>query len=236
MKIPLSQRLAACCAFVAPGDRVADVGCDHGYLSIYLLTNGIASSVIASDINEMPLESARHNAAKFGVADKITFHLSSGVRHIPHSFDTLVCAGMGADTIMTILNDAPWLKDPRYRLILQCQSKRPELRRYLSQQGYAIRRETLARDGKFLYPVMEVVYDPTQSLTDAQCYITPALLQSGSPLLPEFLDHVIAGMHKTVEGLSHAGGEKYEQCRTVLQQLQQWRDDYADCRCRFTVH
>ena len=47
MKLPLSKRLLACCDFVTPGDRVADVGCDHGYLSIFLVKNGIASSVIA---------------------------------------------------------------------------------------------------------------------------------------------------------------------------------------------
>ena len=36
MKIPLSSRLLACASFVAPGDRVADIGCDHGYLSIII--------------------------------------------------------------------------------------------------------------------------------------------------------------------------------------------------------
>ena len=34
VKIPLSNRLLACCGYVKPGDRVADVGCDHGYLGI----------------------------------------------------------------------------------------------------------------------------------------------------------------------------------------------------------
>ena len=63
MKLPLSNRHLACAALVAPGDRVADVGCDHGYLGIHLLEYGIASSVIASDVNEMPLQSARQNGA-----------------------------------------------------------------------------------------------------------------------------------------------------------------------------
>ena len=225
MKLPLSNRLQACCDFVHPGDRVADVGCDHGYLGIYLLSHGIARSVIASDINEMPLESARHNASKYGVADRMSFHLCSGVRHLPHNFDVLVLAGMGADTIMSILNDAPWLRDEKYRLILQCQSKRSDLRRYLHQHGYAIRREALAQDGKFLYPVMDVAYDPTAEMEDADYYITPALRRSGSPLLPAFLDHVIGGMQKSVNGLALTGGEGYEKSLAVLDQLKQWRDE-----------
>ena len=135
MKIPLSKRLEVVCGFVAPGDRVADIGCDHGYLSIYLLKNNIASSVIASDINEAPLKSAMHNADKFGVRDKMAFYLCDGVKKLPRDFDTLVCAGMGGDTIVSILDSAFWLKDEKYRLLLQCQSKTPMLRKYLRSSG-----------------------------------------------------------------------------------------------------
>ena len=154
MKIPLTSRLLACCSFIAPGDRVADIGCDHGYLGIYLLKKGIASTVIASDIREGPLQSAIRNSEKYGVQDKISFYLSDGVKSIPQDFDTLVCAGMGADTMISILQAAPWLKDGKYRLILQCQSRRPELRKYLYENGFSIRSETLAEDGKFIYPVI----------------------------------------------------------------------------------
>ena len=219
MKLPLSNRLLACCDFVHKGDRIADVGCDHGYLCIHLLTQGIASSAIASDVAEGPLESALRNARKYGVTNRISFHLSNGVQNIPRDFDTLVCAGMGADTMMSILDAAPWLKDSRYRLILQCQSKRPELRKYLYANGFDIRREALAQDGKFIYTVMEVVYSPGESLTGAQYYITPALLASNSPLLPTFLTHVTDGLQKTVDGLARTGGEKYEEMRQILETL-----------------
>ena len=176
MKLPISDRLLACCAFVHPGDRIADVGCDHGYLSIHLLTNGIASSAIASDLREGPLQSARDNAAKFGVHDKIEFCLSDGVQNIPRDFDTLVCAGMGAHTMISILESAPWLQHDRYRMILQCQIKTPMLRQYLSEHGWSIRQESVLRDGKFLYTVMEVFYDPqAPRLTAGQCYISPVL-------------------------------------------------------------
>lgn len=202
---PLSNRLLACCSFIRSGDRVADIGCDHGYLGIHLLQKGIAASVIASDVNEGPLLSARHNARKYGVAEKMSFYLSDGVRGIPKDFDTLVCAGMGADTIIDILSAAPWLQDGKYRLVLQCQSKRPALRRWLWENGFTIEKETLAQDGKFLYPVMLVTYAPGAVFTPAECYLSPALQNSGSPLLPAFYARLMEGLRKTVEGLEMGG-------------------------------
>ncbi len=219
MKLPLSTRLLACAGFVNNGDRVADIGCDHGYLSIHLLTTGIAKSCIASDVAEGPLQSAMRNARKYGVQENIAFYLSDGVRNIPRDFDTLVCAGMGGDTMIHILESAPWLQNEQYRLILQCQSKRPELRKWLYDHGFAVSRETLAQDGKFYYPVMEIVYAPGETLSGADFHITPALRESHSPLLPAFYDRVVGGIRTSVEGLARTGGEKYEEMKAILDEL-----------------
>lgn len=219
MKLPLSSRLLACCGYVNPGDRVADVGCDHGYLSIHLLQNGIASSVIASDINEGPLQSAMVNAAKFGVREKISFFLSDGVRNIPRDFDCMVCAGMGADTMISIISAAPWLKSGQYRLILQCQSKRPELRQWLYDQGFCILRETLAKDGKFVYSIMEVVYQPGHQITPAQTYITPQLLEDHHPLLPEYYERVKNGVALTIFGMKRVQDPQLPAYEAILADL-----------------
>lgn len=195
MKLPLSSRLQVCAGFVARGDRVADIGCDHGYLSIYLLKNGIARSVIASDINEGPLHSAMRNARKFGVHENISFYLSDGARNIPREFDTLVCAGMGGDTMVHILENAPWLKNTQYRLVLQCQSKTPLLRRYLSDNGWRITEESVLRDRKFLYTVMEVYYQPEYPrLSVGEWYFPPALLENPSEAVPDYYRWVVNGL------------------------------------------
>ena len=195
MKLPLSDRLLVCAGFVCKGDRVADIGCDHGYLGIYLLKNGIASSVIASDVREGPLQSAIRNAHKYGVGDNMHFYLSDGVSNIPRDFDTLVCAGMGGDTMVHILESAPWLKSEQYRMILQCQSKTPLLRRYLSENGWRIYEESVLRDGKFLYTVMEVGYRPeTPRLTVGEWYFPPALLENPSRDLPAYYQWVTEGL------------------------------------------
>lgn len=201
MNLPISPRLLACAGFVSPGDRVADIGCDHGYLSIYLLQKGIASSVIASDINKGPLESARCNAKKYGIAENISFYLSAGVEKLPRDFDTLICAGMGADTMISILDAAPWLKSAQYRLILQCQSKTPMLRKYLSAQGWRITEESVLRDGRFLYTVMEVRWEPAYpKLTPAQWYFPPAMLENPGKETAEYYHRVLKKLRLSVEG------------------------------------
>ena len=218
MNIPISARLLACAGFVYPGDRVADIGCDHGYLGIYLLQKGIASSVIASDLRPGPLQSAVHNAAKYGVGDKMRFYLSDGAQSIPRDFDCIVCAGMGGDTMIGILTQAPWLKAKQYRLILQCQSKTPLLRRYLSENGWRITEESVLRDGRFLYTVMEVVWQPEYPrLSCGEWYFPPALLENPGAELPAYYRYVVDGLRIAVTNQ----GDGVEPTKiTALQELE----------------
>ena len=102
---------------------------------------------------------------------------------------------MGADTIIRILSDSPWLQGGAYRLILQCQSKTPVLRRYLSDIGWRIFQEQVLRDGKFLYTVMEVIWQPDYPrLTPAQTYIPPAMLENASEEVPTYIKWVTEGL------------------------------------------
>jgi len=217
MHLPISPRLLACAQFIRPGETVADVGCDHGYLGIHLLQIGIAKRILAADINEGPLLSAQRNARKYGVAEKMTFHLSAGVVDVPRGFDVMVCAGMGADTMISILENAPWLQSKQYRLILQCQSKTPLLRRYLSEHGWYIDKESVLRDGRFLYTVMEVLFAPERPrLTTAQCHFSPALQEYPSPEAKEYLQRIVGGLRLS---LSHKDDLEKRQVLEKLEEL-----------------
>ncbi len=205
LKIPLSQRLHCCADFVEPGSRVADVGCDHGYLGIHLLHTGKAAFVHACDLREQPLQKAMANARRFGVQDKMRFSLADGLKALdPQEIDTVICAGMGGDLITKILEESPWIKNPAYRLILQPQSSGNVLRRYLTQQGFGIEKETLARDGGFTYYIMSLRYGLSQRLSPGEEYCSPQLLCSGSELLPGYLARIAKALAITVEGIRHA--------------------------------
>lgn len=198
MDIKLSARLQACADFVPPGTVVADIGCDHGYLGIYLLKNSIAKYVYAADIRKGPLHCAVDNANKYIVSSQISFYLSDGVKEVPRDFDVMVAAGMGADTMISILESAPFLRCEKYTLILQCQSKTPFLRKYLSEKGWHISRETVVEDGRFLYTVMVVHYKPSPLLTAAQCYFSPALRQDNSIHLQRYYRQVLLNLERIV--------------------------------------
>lgn len=202
MKIPISKRLLCCASMIAPGAKVADIGCDHGYLGIWLIRQGVATHVEACDLRPMPLEKARENARLFGTAEQMRFAVADGLSALsPGQVDTIVCAGMGGDCIAHILQEAPWVRDPAYTLILQPQTSGNDLRRYLGEAGFAIEEERLVQDGGFLYFTIQARFGGGRPLSPGEQYLSSQLLHSGSELLPAYVDRIENALKKTVTGI-----------------------------------
>ena len=114
----IKNRLYTVSTLVPFGARVADIGCDHGHLPIYLMREGISPFCIASDIKEKPLLSARANIEKVGLS--IETRLGAGLSTIKENeVDCITIAGIGGEVIASILDDCSWIKDGKYTLILQ---------------------------------------------------------------------------------------------------------------------
>ncbi len=229
----LSNRLYACAGLVRPGSQAADVGTDHGLLPIYLLTHQICSHVVASDLRPKPLQAARDNARQAGIGDGITFCLSDGLRNVPLTdLDTVICAGMGGDTIQSILLGTPEIWRPDVQFILQPQAAAAELRGFLSDHGFHICREIFAQDGTFVYTIMEVFYGDSLPIPPDQRYIPQGVPDRQSPLYCAYMRRVRNGLEKTIRGLELATAEPNPQrlayYRASLHAIEGLEDQHAD--------
>lgn len=157
-QVELSQRMQAAADMVTTGNRVCDVGCDHGYVSIYLVQSKKAPHVLAMDVNKGPLMRGEAHVEQFGVKDYITLRLSDGLSaYQKGEADTMLAAGMGGRLLMEILDREPEKTADFKELVLQPQSELPLFRKYLREKGYRIAEEKMVlEDGKF-YPMMRAV-------------------------------------------------------------------------------
>ena len=135
----LSKRLQAIADLITGGAAVADIGTDHGYLPVYLAKSGLYRNIIASDISASSLAAAHRSAANAYVTEAIKFVVAPGLDGIAQTeVDTIVIAGLGGETILDILKNAPWTMLRRVKLILQPQSKIDILFRFLYDNKYKI--------------------------------------------------------------------------------------------------
>lgn len=157
----LSRRLKAVADLVSENKRVADIGCDHGYVSIYLASERKCKKVIAMDVNVGPLEHAKTNIEKFGLHKQIEARLSDGTKALKKDeVDTLLIAGMGGRLMNRILQDGFDSLGDFEELVLQPQSEVENVRAFLRKNNYQIVDENFViEDGKN-YPMIKAIKVP----------------------------------------------------------------------------
>ncbi|MBO6054942.1 MAG: tRNA (adenine(22)-N(1))-methyltransferase TrmK, partial [Oscillospiraceae bacterium] len=162
---------------------------------------------------------------RFGVEDRMAFFLCDGLTGLtPGCADAVVIAGMGGDTIRHILEQSPWVMEAGIARIVQPQSSVPEFREYLAKSRLTVAEEALVREGRFLYTVMRLENGAEESLSAWESYCSRALLESGSELLPEYLDRQIDGLRKAVSGMEKSGpSERLDRERNAMKELMEVR-------------
>jgi len=101
----LSNRLQKMADFVPENSIVGDIGCDHGYIPIYLIENNISKKAIAIDISENSLEKTIEFVKTNNYEKDIDIRLGDGLDKIlPFEIDTVVIGGMGGLLIRDILD------------------------------------------------------------------------------------------------------------------------------------
>lgn len=196
------KRLLACAAFVK-GEKVCDVGTDHGYLAAELLLSGKCRKAIAADINEKPLASARATLEKNGLLDRAEVVLSDGLKNIsPDGVTDIVIAGMGGELISNILSCADWLNG--INLVLQPMTQAAYLRRWLAEHGFGIAAEKAVSEGKHIYTVINAVCDGSIRTADP-VYEHMGMLDPADPEAVVYIRKEADKLKKASEGLKCSG-------------------------------
>lgn len=185
----LSLRLAAIGELVTEGNRLVDVGCDHGYLPVYLIQNKKIPSAIAMDVGKGPLMRAKEHIEEYGLTEYIETRLSDGLSKLAAGEgDTLVIAGMGGPLMERILSQGSKVTESFQEMILQPQSDIPHFRKFIYEKGWKIIAENLIlEDGKY-YPMMKVVPKKEEiPYTLEEQWFGRFLLRDRHPVLKEYL-------------------------------------------------
>lgn len=168
----LSLRLSLIASLVPKGARVCDIGTDHAFLPIELISSGKANRVIATDIREKPLKNAKKNIEEANITD-IDIRLCDGLSGVGRNeVDTVVITGMGGEVISSIIDNAKWLKEDCFLLILQPTTSPEHLRKYLANNGFEILTDTALSENGKIYSVMTVKFTGANlNLPESYLYI-----------------------------------------------------------------
>ncbi|SHJ64441.1 tRNA (adenine22-N1)-methyltransferase [Anaerobranca californiensis DSM 14826] len=152
----LTPRLQKIAQLIDKGSKVIDVGTDHGYIPLYLISNNLIEKCIAADINIGPLNTAKNTFRKHGIEHMVEFRLGSGLSVLKENddIDTAIIAGMGGETIISILEEAPNFSKG-LTLIIQPMTEVLTVREYLDKNGWEIIDEDIAKEGQRFYEIIK---------------------------------------------------------------------------------
>lgn len=215
----LSPRLQAVAQQVPAGSRLVDVGTDHGQLPVWLVCQGIVPQAVATDLRPGPLSRGLELAQRWKVDNRISFRLCDGLAAVaPEEAEVVTIAGMGGETIADILDAASWTKTLGPRCILQPMSGMDGLRRYLSENGFFIRREVLVPEGETLYIILLAEAGEMAALTEGEVWVGRQWKGMESPFRNRYLAEELGKLCRAAEGLSRSRCPGDEEKRTRFEQ------------------
>ena len=209
MQLPkLDHRLGTAVPFVRPDAIVADVGTDHAYLPLVLTGTGRARLAIASDIHLGPIERAAQHVAAYGLSERVKTVRADGLEGLESYHPTdIIIFGMGGELIARILSDAPWVRDPAIRLILQPMTHAECVRRFLAEGGFAIVEEVLSKESGKIYQTIVAEFDgKPYELDEVTAELGRfAAKKQNEPLRCPFISHRIEVLEAAAAGKERAG-------------------------------
>ena len=214
------------CYDKADKPKIVDIGCDHAFISIFLIQEDIADKVYAVDINDGPLEIAKKNISDYGLGDSITVRKSNGFENIEKGeTDMAVIAGMGGYLIIDIIKNAKCL-EKGYKLVLSPQSDIYEVRKYLTENGFRIVDEDMMKDAGKYYNIICAEYcgDIQETADELNLLFGEILMKKGNATLKEYLTGRIVSYEKIIDKMNkEAKGTAEDKKLRIEQELENFR-------------
>lgn len=224
MNVPAPDpRLRTAADFVRQGAVFADIGTDHAYLPLFLLSEGKILRAVCTDINEGPLAAARAHAALTPYKDKMTFRLADGAACLADDgvTDVAIC-GMGGELIADILSRAPFFEREGVRLILQPMTRHTALRQYLADRGFSVCGEAFPLSEGKRYVVLAAEFSGSPyALSPVERELGRITEEKLSdPAFREYAEGRARTLRKIAEG-KRRGGEDSGEEESLLLQIRQ---------------
>jgi tRNA (adenine22-N1)-methyltransferase len=180
----LSNRLSAITEYVAPEDKIIDIGCDHALLDVYIAKE-LGKRLIASDIHEGAVNNAAKNIEKYDALKEIDLRLGNGLNVVnPEEINTIIIAGMGFHTIKDILSNSEKMTNVN-KIIVQSNTDVVKLRKFVISLGFKISREQLVKDSDIIYTVIEFIRGE-EKYSYEEIYFGPRILENKDELFNEY--------------------------------------------------
>lgn len=181
----LSKRLQAIADMIPQDVRVIDVGCDHALLDIYL-TLKQRNLCVASDINPNVLKNTKKIISSYGLENQIEVVKSDGLEYIElEKNDVVVIAGMGASTILHILEK----KLPDH-LIIGSHNDLELVRKEITKKGFVIKEETLVFENEIYYVIINFEKG-IASYTEKELLFGPILISKKEEAITLYFEYLL---------------------------------------------
>lgn len=224
----IGSRLETIGSLVTKDCVLADIGTDHAYLPVWLLERGQIKRAIAGDIAAGPCQAARTTIAQHGLQEKVEVRLGSGLSVLqPGEADCIAIAGMGAATMISILEADMAVAVSADLLVLQPMAGAASLRAWLTSHGWQLVDEELVDDAPHFYEIISARRGAAPAYSAAQLAIGPVLLAKQHPLLAQQLERqlatckqLLAGMAKSERARASAKYQELQALKLSLEVLQ----------------
>ena len=193
------DKLDVIAKLVLPYNKVADIGCDHGYLLKKLNELNNLELGYAIDNKIGPLESAKSNLKDYS---NIIYHLSSGLDKVDDRIECIVISGMGGLLIIDIINNNIKKAKKLKRIITSANRNNYELRSFLVNNGFIIENEANIIIDNHYYEIDSWTYKgEVITYNDIELYFGPIIVKEKN-------DNFISYLNMLYNNLSIVNYEK----------------------------